>query len=381
MLKSVDICNLFGSYSYKIDFTNVDDSKIKFITAPNGYGKTTVLSLIDAIYNMSLDFIAHINFDSLFFHFDGFEIEISRYFDSTQMPEGDEDISEYVLLQIDFYRGDGSVSSYYYTGKEDPNDETLNDMNLYLNAERCYWIKDNRQYVNDDVLKGSDGLSRISEDAKDFSERLIELKKRFDLRFVLDLPNIRDLMDEQEYDRRKKKVDVIINRLHIFGIYDKANLPEYNVVPPYIAKPLIEFYEKSIADNKQVIDKLNLFYDILVGSDFANKELQISPDFGFRFKANNKDRDIILPDMLSSGEKQIVLMTYEIVFKTIEGMLLLIDEPELSFHTIWQIDFLKNIKAISKLNDSQFIIATHLPQMFGSNWNLTQDLYELNEKK
>jgi predicted ATP-binding protein involved in virulence len=153
------------------------------------------------------------------------------------------------------------------------------------------------------------------------------------------------------------------------------------VVPPYIAKPLIEFYEKSIADNKQVIDKLNLFYDILVGSDFANKELQISPDFGFRFKANNKDRDIILPDMLSSGEKQIVLMTYEIVFKTIEGMLLLIDEPELSFHTIWQIDFLKNIKAISKLNDSQFIIATHLPQMFGSNWNLTQDLYELNEKK
>jgi hypothetical protein len=330
---------------------------------------------------MSLDFIAHINFDSLFFHFDGFEIEISRYFDSTQMPEGDEDISEYVQLQIDFYRGDGSVSSYYYTGKENPNDETLNDMNLYLNAERCYWIKDNRQYVNDDVLKGSDGLSRISEDAKDFSERLIELKKRFDLRFVLDLPNIRDLMDEQEYDRRKKKVDVIINRLHIFGIYDKANLPEYNVVPPYIAKPLIEFYEKSIADNKQVIDKLNLFYDILVGSDFANKELQISPDFGFRFKANNKDRDIILPDMLSSGEKQIVLMTYEIVFKTIEGMLLLIDEPELSFHTIWQIDFLKNIKAISKLNDSQFIIATHLPQMFGSNWNLTQDLYELNEKK
>ena len=43
MLNRLKIEKLFSLYDYDIDLTNADGSMVKFITAPNGYGKTTIL--------------------------------------------------------------------------------------------------------------------------------------------------------------------------------------------------------------------------------------------------------------------------------------------------------------------------------------------------
>ena len=49
MLKNLTIIGLFGLYDYKLDFQSKSGTPT-FITGPNGYGKTTVLNIIDSLY-------------------------------------------------------------------------------------------------------------------------------------------------------------------------------------------------------------------------------------------------------------------------------------------------------------------------------------------
>ena len=70
MLKTLTVKSLFGLYTYELDFTNRDGSTIKFITGPNGYGKTTVLSLIYALYTCDFKAFMDIPFGELLFDFE-----------------------------------------------------------------------------------------------------------------------------------------------------------------------------------------------------------------------------------------------------------------------------------------------------------------------
>lgn len=56
MLKSFYIKSLFGLYTYKLDLESESGgNSIKFITGPNGYGKTTILNILEALYNYKLE--------------------------------------------------------------------------------------------------------------------------------------------------------------------------------------------------------------------------------------------------------------------------------------------------------------------------------------
>lgn len=52
--KYIHIKNLFGLYNYNIDFFHEDENKLTILTAPNGYGKTTVLTILDSLSPESL---------------------------------------------------------------------------------------------------------------------------------------------------------------------------------------------------------------------------------------------------------------------------------------------------------------------------------------
>ena len=110
--------------------------------------------------------------------------------------------------------------------------------------------------------------------------------------------------------------------------------------------------------------------------------MEIHPRYGYRFIAENKEQTILCLDTLSSGEQHLVIMTYELLFKAPEESLMLLDEPELSFHFLWQSNFLNNLQDIRELRPRlQWIICTHSPQIFGRKWDLSVDLYELQQHK
>ena len=70
MLKTINIQSLFGFYSYSLPIINSDNNAISFITGPNGYGKTTILRIINFLYNQQYDLLANILFDKLELLFD-----------------------------------------------------------------------------------------------------------------------------------------------------------------------------------------------------------------------------------------------------------------------------------------------------------------------
>lgn len=59
-LKRLQVNELFGRFNYEISFKLDDD--ITIITAPNGYGKTILLKIIDAIINKKIYFFMHLSF-------------------------------------------------------------------------------------------------------------------------------------------------------------------------------------------------------------------------------------------------------------------------------------------------------------------------------
>ncbi len=72
-------------------------------------------------------------------------------------------------------------------------------------------------------------------------------------------------------------------------------------------------------------------------------------------------------------------MLYELLFKVKAGTMVLIDEPELSLHVVWQKQFLDDLFQIKKLKDINIVIATHSPQIINNHWDLTIHLEELRD--
>lgn len=61
-LRKLIINDLFGHFHHVINFK---DGNITIITAPNGYGKTICLKIIDAIFNRRLQFFTNLSFSSI----------------------------------------------------------------------------------------------------------------------------------------------------------------------------------------------------------------------------------------------------------------------------------------------------------------------------
>lgn len=120
---------------------------------------------------------------------------------------------------------------------------------------------------------------------------------------------------------------------------------------------LIEDYQKKVDDLfkpvKDFVETINLF--LIDG----NKKVEI---IGGELSINTKGRKIT-PYLLSSGEKQILIMFAHLVFNISlqETAVFIIDEPELSLHLKWQEDFVKSLRKVNP--NLQLILSTHSPSI------------------
>ena len=104
-----------------------------------------------------------------------------------------------------------------------------------------------------------------------------------------------------------------------------------------------------------------------------NTKISVEREEGFNFIFKDLNYKISA-DKLSSGEQHQVVMYYDFLFNCDPGTLVLIDEPEISLHIIWQEQFTKNLFEIIKLNHMNFLIATHSPYIISDNLKNTYDL-------
>ncbi len=141
----------------------------------------------------------------------------------------------------------------------------------------------------------------------------------------------------------------------------------------------VEDVQKKLDVFGDIADKIDLFRRI-VNSKFSYKEIIVSREKGFIFRSKYPEgidastSELLSPSSLSSGEQHELVLLYELLFKVKRNSLVLIDEPELSLHIGWQVNFLKEFQEIIKLADLDLLIATHAPSLIGDRWDLTVEL-------
>lgn len=119
-------------------------------------------------------------------------------------------------------------------------------------------------------------------------------------------------------------------------------------------------------------ESIRLFQS-LIEKTFNNKRIVFEKEFGFKF-VTTYSNTVITPESLSSGEQHELVMFYDLIFNTTDNTLVLIDEPELSLHIKWQLEYIHDLLEIAKVSGFNAIIATHSPQIINDNWNMTISL-------
>jgi ABC-type transport system involved in cytochrome c biogenesis ATPase subunit len=100
-----------------------------------------------------------------------------------------------------------------------------------------------------------------------------------------------------------------------------------------------------------------------VNNHYRDKSLSVDQNDGFLIQL--KDGGRLRPDQLSSGEQQLLVLAYEVLFRSAADTLMLIDEPEISLHVLWQASFVDDLAEMGKLAGVRFLIATHSPTLIG----------------
>lgn len=339
----LEIRGLLGAYSYNLSFPVNKEASVRFITGPNGYGKTTILYLIYSLFNQQFTNFGHIEFDRLNFVFqDGKSIEINKRMKLLKTGDSDDssDLPEDIYIQqleVNYRYADGHLlnSVVYDLGGTFNNDfsndfaKPVHDANLrlFLNSQECYWI-DERRIIN---------KSRVSwrKESDNYISTMV----------------LRSNQMEKEYEKVRF---FLTKEMSIMEGLDK----------------------RKQADCEIFLKNLKLFKEIVSSYKFERKTMETIPEYeGIRFRINDEKKSIVLPENLSSGEQQLIDIFYELIFCAPEGSLVLIDEPETSQHLMWQVKFYNNIKKVASNKNLHVIVTTHSPQVFDGKWELSEDLY------
>ncbi len=210
------------------------------------------------------------------------------------------------------------------------------------------------------------------------------LDRTFPARVVQQQPSS-DLTND-ELRNQLNELEETRSRLIEVGLLDKDGNSDFQIQAQAIdesTKNILSVYVEDVEKKLNVFDEIAKKIDLLrtiINKKFAysHKEMICNKEKGFVFKTlyhpSSSDLETLSPTDLSSGEQHELVLLYELLFKVQPDSLVLIDEPELSLHVGWQVQFLKDLQDITKLADLDILMATHSPDIIQDRWDLTVEL-------
>lgn len=229
-------------------------------------------------------------------------------------------------------------------------------------------------------------VNTIQSFAKDLIQQIsmtqtkaFQIGQQLDSTFPKRIMESQNKLSKEEFDIRIQSLAEKQKQLKYFGItLSASDIPQYDDSKADVLSVYLNDSEKKTAVFDELTAKINLFVTILGSKQLTKKIIRISGDSGF-FVITNEGNKIDV-SLLSSGEQQEIVLLYELLFKAEPNSLILIDEPEMSLHVTWQKEFVKDLLDISKIKNITFCLATHSPQIINGRWDLTTDLYTLENK-
>lgn len=406
---------LFGRFDYDVIFNS---DGLTIITGPNGYGKSTILKSIEALSKefVGLFFFMGLDFEKITVNFQNNRKIIIEKADDR--------------LTINNIPIEGEV---FQDGLEDILDRrpylSRIDGNTWFDRRRGIRITLN-EYIGDLYIKEMHSLE--SDEKKVFSKELLDLLKEMkqlvgeiyfikEQRLIRENKNRRDEQEvvnvieelpiqfkalmssvQQDYSTVANKLDSTYpNRLfeteegiaeadykikmqemalkfQALSKYDLSTMQEpvnfiFKEEHAKALKVYFDDFEVKYQVYEDFINKLDLYTDI-INHRLSFKTLKISKEFGISVVDEN-NRSLKL-SQLSSGEKQEIVLFYDLIFGTKKDILLLIDEPEISLHIVWQKKFMDDLLRIIDYKGFNVVVATHSPQIINNHWDRQIDLGE-----
>lgn len=407
-IESISVSGFWGSHEVSLDF----DEGVNFLIGPNGSGKTTLINMLAA--TLSADFVALDQFD-----FESIEIKLKRQSPyskpiirvvKNEHPKfGVEELTYYISEKSsteaeafplsDFlplrYRRDPRYWSKF-KGRASPRVTPIEERI----KELCdiSWLSVHRSPIqNEDggaqesaidkkltaiaasLAQFFSGLQKESaEEVEKFQEKIFLslLSKQSDTALInrvreLDFDEeatslaeaFRELgVDERRFGPRLKKhfssVQQALKKISSQTPLDFSDL--HAIVNARGMHYVVSEWHK-LAEKKEEIFLPKVTFLNLVNRFFQRKELKV--DSGNRIYASTQSGKSLEPTLLSSGEKQLLILLSEALLQREKTFIYVADEPELSLHVEWQSQLVSSLKKINK--NSQIIFATHSPDIVG----------------
>ncbi len=148
-------------------------------------------------------------------------------------------------------------------------------------------------------------------------------------------------------------------------ISSSPNTFDFTKLDSKIQAKTIELYkankrQEADREERRVRDFFNLIDDFF---QKTNKSIQFTEDKNIIFQNGSSQ---LKTNQLSSGEKQLLIIFFQVFLQEEKPSVLLLDEPEISLHLKWQFKLIETIRSINP--NCQLIIATHSPGIFAEGW-------------
>lgn len=409
---SIKFEKLFGRFDYNVIF-NLDGLTI--LTGPNGYGKSTILKAIEAMTDgfMGVMFFTELDFKRISATFkDGKKIDILK--DNNVLSiNGVKIDGNYIRKQmlqrpllrpiddnIIFNRRTGrtmEVNQYIKDYIETHKFELLEDKDFDFSEKtflileemkklvgKIYFIKEQRlikktrvRYDEKDVINVIEELpTHFKKLMQSVQEDYSNVASRLDSSYPNRLFNMNEGINKKEYEYKIEEMRVKFEKLNKYNLSNIQRLDNVIFKEEHAKALKIYFddFDKKYKAYENFIAELDLYTDI-INHRLSFKEMRISKKSGISIVDENGKK--LKLTQLSSGEKQEIVLFYDLIFKTKEKVLLLIDEPEISLHITWQKKFMDDLLRIIKYKKFNVIVATHSPQIINNHWERQIDLGEL----
>ncbi|CAM4196514.1 hypothetical protein F901_00827 [Acinetobacter dispersus] len=434
MLKKIIITGLFDRFNYEISFDFEKNDNLLLLTAPNGFGKSTILRIINFFLKKRFGELEKIKFEKIHFFINDNEVILHRHIDNRFRTLKFEDKkgnnftynhrSRSRRIKRDFIE-----TNFPYLEKinvEHWIDRRTNELLTQEQIEREYGVYLNDYKIQDSHIEtneGSDWLFKIIDSIEvDFisTERLLDAKSSNRLAVIQMASTISDMIknnirqqfllskrQESSFPQRVMKmleedryveVNEIAEKINKLKVFNETYNKNEVFGPIDLEQNVIEkLYSEEISQNRSFLlvlheyisdaynktkkfenlaKKIDLF-TTSINDLFIFKKIEITNEGGIIVR-NNEGSKISL-DSLSSGEQHLLVMIGKLVFESNQNTLVLLDEPEISLHPAWQEEILKIFKSIKKINNLNMLIATHSPSLIGNNWDAVIELAELAE--
>lgn len=392
---TIIIRGLFERFDYNIQLAQ---EGITILTGPNGYGKSTIIRSLKALRDSDVEFFMELEFKSL-------EIIQENEKDNLLIEKNSEILTINHRIKIDKesvtrwknrmrYRREvhsintsqqeaDSINEYFeeYRQALKIMQQSVGEVEC-IEEQRLIRVDERRMMHHVDEVRRVD--KRVINVVEEIPAKLLQEMRRvaneyswvaneLDSTYPERLFEQREDIQKDEFESKLIAMQEKVEKLNKYGISNISKLRHVEFQAEYAKalKVYFEDFDRKYQEYEGLIEKLDLFTD-MVNRRFKFKQVVISNDSGMMV-VDDKGKGLRL-SKLSSGEKEILVLFYRLLFEVKDGVLLLVDEPEISLHIAWQRMFAEDLKKVVEKKNMTAIIATHSPQMINGNRKIQRDL-------